>query len=220
MAALVLWRNYQTTNGLSTAQAGQRFIDAIDSAWWGVFAFVGVFLLRPIVLFPASVITIMGGVLFGPWIGVPLVILAANTSAMIAFGIGRLLGRAPGIDAGDENSESGNRSSFVRRWSQRLREKSFETVFVMRLIFLPYDLVNYLCGALRIKWTSFLLATALGSIPGTISFVLLGASLERIDMGLGGVNPFAVVAGAVIFIVSIFISRRVKQRYQPELDQA
>ena len=216
LVAFLLWRNYQTSNDLSTTEAGQRFIDAIDAAWWGVFAYVGVYLIRPIVLFPASIVTIMGGVLFGP-IGILIVIVAANTSAMIAFGIGRFLGHAPGSDDSDSVGDTDDvgddtAQSFVARWSGRLRENSFETVFVMRLIFLPYDLVNYVCGALRIKWTSFLLATALGSIPGTISFVLLGASLERIDMGLDGINPLAVVAGVVIFVVSIVISRIIKKR--------
>jgi uncharacterized membrane protein YdjX (TVP38/TMEM64 family) len=216
LTAFVMWRDYQTSNDLSAPQAGQRFIDAVDVAWWGAFAFVGVYLIRPLVLFPASVITIMGGVLFGPWVGIPIVIVAANTSAMIAFGIGRLLGRVPGSDPREQEPKGGTRTSFVERWSARLRDNSFETVFVMRLLFLPYDLVSYLCGALRIKWSPFLLATALGSIPGTISFVLFGASLERIDRGLGGVNPFAIVAGVAIFFVSTLLSRIVKRRYQPE----
>ena len=86
------------------------------------------------------------------------------------------------------------------------------TVFIMRLLFLPYDLVNYVCGALRIKWTSFLLATALGSLPGTISFVLLGASLESVDQGLDGINPWAIVASVAIFVVSIAISRLLRKR--------
>ncbi len=208
LVAFLIWRNYQTSNDLSTTEAGQRFIDAIDAAWWGILAFMVVYLIRPVVLFPASILTIMGGVLFGPVVGVIVVVLAANGSAMIAFGIGRLLGRAPGAD--DQSADTG--SSFVARWSTKLRENSFETVFTMRLLFLPYDLVNYVCGALHIKWSSFLLATALGSIPGTISFVLLGASLERIDMGLDGINPLAIVAGVVIFVVSIVISRIIKKR--------
>lgn len=208
LGAFLLWRNYQTSNDLSTTEAGQRFIDAIDAAWWGILAFLGVYLIRPIVLFPASVLTIMGGVLFGPVVGVIAVVIAANTSAMIAFGIGRLLGKAPGA----EDEAADGEESFVARWSTKLRENSFETVFIMRLIFLPYDLVNYVCGALRIRWTSFLLATALGSIPGTISFVLLGASLERIDMGLDGINPLAIVASVVIFVVSIVISRIIKKQ--------
>jgi uncharacterized membrane protein YdjX (TVP38/TMEM64 family) len=210
--AFLLWRNYQTSNDLTTIQAGQRFIDSIDEAWWGIFAFVGVYLVRPLVLFPASLLTIMAGVLFGPWLGVFVVILAANTSAMIAFGIGGILGGPPGVDTEEANDSAPTERSFVAKWSQRLRDNSFETVFTMRLLFLPYDLVNYLCGAVHIRWTSFLLATALGSLPGTISFVLLGSSLERVDMGLDGLNPWAIVAGVALFIISVSISRIVRKR--------
>lgn len=212
LVAVLAWRNYQSSNDLSTVQAGQRFLDAVDTAWWGVFAFLGAYLIRPLVLFPASVLTIIGGILFGPVAGVVIVVVAANTSALIAFGIGRFLGRPPGAD---DEERTARADSFVERWRSRLRDNSFETVFAMRLLFLPYDLVNYVCGALHIRWTPFLLATALGSIPGTISFVLLGASLERIDMGLDGINPLAIVASVLIFAISIVISRTIKKRHAP-----
>jgi uncharacterized membrane protein YdjX (TVP38/TMEM64 family) len=210
LTILLVWRNYQSSNGLSTAEAGQRFIDAVGSAWWGVFAYIGVYLVRPLVLFPASVLTVVGGVLFGPWLGVGVVVVAANASAMVAYGVGRLLGTVP-----DEESMAGAENenvSLVAKWSRRLRDNSFETVFIMRLLFLPYDLVNYVCGVLRIRWTSFLLATALGSLPGTVSFVLLGASLERVDRGLDGINPWAVGASVAIFVVSIVVSRLLRKR--------
>jgi len=216
LTIFLLWRNYQTSNGLSTTEAGQQFIDAVDAAWWGVFAYIGVYLIRPLVLFPASVLTVMGGVLFGPWLGVLVVVIAANMSAMVAYGVGRLLGNVPDAAAADAASggddDLDEDLSLVAKWSQRLRENSFVTVFIMRLLFLPYDLVNYVCGALRIKWTSFLLATALGSLPGTISFVLLGASLESVDQGLDGINPWAIVASVAIFVVSIAISRLLRKR--------
>jgi uncharacterized membrane protein YdjX (TVP38/TMEM64 family) len=220
LTALLAWRNFQTTNDLSTTEAGQRFIDAVDSAWWGLAAYVGVYLVRPLILFPASVLTVMGGILFGPWVGVAVVVVAANTSAMIAYGVGRLLGAHEAAADGDDSTPplaadrvgGGDERSLLAKWSQRLRDNSFETVFIMRLLFLPYDLVNYVCGALRIRWTSFLLATALGSLPGTISFVLLGASLERIDQGIDGINPWAVVASVAIFVISIVISRVLRKR--------
>ncbi len=210
LVAFLLWRNYLSSYDLSTTEAGELLIVTDDAAWWGLLAFIGVYLARPIVLFPASVLTIMGGVLFGPVVGVLATVIGANASAMIAYGVGRLLGKAPGDD-----TDAPDEANFIERWSQRLRDNSFETVFIMRLIFLPYDLVNYVCGALRIRWTAFLLATALGSLPGTISFALLGASLERIDQGLDGVNPWSIVASVVIFVVSIIISRIVRKRQQP-----
>ena len=93
-----------------------------------------------------------------------------------------------------------------------MRDNSFETVLVMRFLFLPYDLVNYAAGALRIRYLPFITATAIGSLPGTISFVLLGASLERIDRGLGGIDPIALIASVVIFVTSLVIARVLKRR--------
>ena len=205
--AIVTWRRYQTSNDLSTTGAAQEFIDSVEMAWWGVLAYVAVYLARPIVLFPASVLTVVGGVLFGPVAGVIIVIVAANGSATIAYLVGRLLGHAPG----DRVDEAGDQT-LILRWSAKMRDNSFETVLVMRFLFLPYDLVNYAAGALRIRYVPFIAATALGSLPGTISFVLLGASLDRVDQGLGGIDRIALAFSVVIFVASLVIARIVKRR--------
>jgi uncharacterized membrane protein YdjX (TVP38/TMEM64 family) len=208
MTAMVLWRNYQTANDLSATGAAQEFIDSTGSTWWGILAFVGVYLARPLVLFPASLLTIVGGVLFGPVVGVIAVIIGANLSASVAFTIGRTLSAK--ID--DTTALDNDQQSFIARWSQRMRDNSFETVLLTRFLFLPYDLVNYAAGALRIKYVPFITATAVGSLPGTISFVLLGASLDRVDQGLDGLNPYALVASVVIFVASLVVARILKRR--------
>jgi uncharacterized membrane protein YdjX (TVP38/TMEM64 family) len=203
---------YRSSTDLSTTETAQQFIDTVGGAWWGVFAYVLVYLARPIVLFPASVLTVVGGILFGPVVGVAVVVVAANASAMIAYGVGRLLGRAPGAA---DTTPTPDEASLARRWSDRMRDNSFETVLIMRLLFLPYDLVNYLSGVLRLRWLPFLLATALGSLPGTVSFVLLGASLDRVDEGLGGIDAATLVASIVIFAGSLVIARVLRRR-QPD----
>lgn len=209
VTAIVAWQLYRSSNDVSTTQAAQAFIDAVGAVWWGVFAYVAVYLARPIVLFPASILTIVGGILFGPVLGVGVVVVAANASAMIAYGVGRLLNRPPGTaDPADPDGHT----SVARRWSDRMRANSFETVLIMRLLFLPYDLVNYLSGVLRLRWSAFLLATALGSLPGTVSFVLLGASLDRVDEGLDGIDPATLVASLFVFAVSLLVARLVRRR--------
>jgi len=216
VAAIVSWQIYQSSNGLSTTETAQRFIDTVGGSWWGIFAYVLVYLARPIVLFPASILTIVGGILFGPVLGVLVVVLAANASAMVAYGVGRLLGHAPGTSDAVTGTEA---TSFARRWSNRMRDNSFETVLIMRLLFLPYDLVNYVSGMLRLHWMPFLLATALGSLPGTVSFVLLGASIDRVDEGIGGIDPATLVVGLVIFVVSLALARLLRRR-QPDQTQS
>ena len=218
VAALIGWRWFQQREGLTTIQTAQRLVDEIDGVWWGLLVYSLAYVLRPLLLFPATVITVAAGLLFGPVVGVLVVIVAANASAMVAYGIGRALaGERRGSDGlGGAEDQAG----LIARWGERMRTNSFESVFIMRLLFLPYDLVNYASGALRIRWTSFLLATALGTLPGTIAFVLLGASIERLDEGLGGINPWTIVASLAIFVASLVIARVARQRGAGDVDAA
>ena len=86
-----------------------------------------------------------------------------------------------------------------------------------------YDLVNYLCGFLRISYWPFLLATILGSIPGTIAFVFLGATLtpeEITNLFLTGELPRLdwrlLLISVAMFVVSIALSRYFRRREQSD----
>jgi uncharacterized membrane protein YdjX (TVP38/TMEM64 family) len=126
---------------------------------------------------------------------------------MVAYTVGRYFG-------GDVLSDDENAGT-IQKYVERMRKNSFETVLIMRLIFLPYDLVNYAGGFLRINWKAFLAATAIGSVPGTISFVLFGASFGTLDELLAGdvhVEPITLISSIVLILVSIGISQFIKRR--------
>ena len=59
---------------------------------WGILIFIVAYLIRPLIFFSATVLTILAGAIFGPVLGVLLTILSANAGAMIAYGIGRKFG--------------------------------------------------------------------------------------------------------------------------------
>lgn len=214
LAALLFWvvllggyQLYAWRNGLSPLEAVGVLIDSVGSSMVGALIFLAVYAARPLVLFPASILTIAAGFLFGPVLGVILTLIGSNASATVAYLVGRFFGKGL-LDSGEGSGEG-----FVGRYAERLRNNSFETVLTMRFIFLPYDLVNYLAGFLKINWVPFILATALGSIPGTVAFVLFGASFEM-DFAAGsmGLDWRVLAASAVIFVVSIAISRFFKRR--------
>lgn len=164
--------------------------------------FIVIYTLRPLIFFPASLLTLGIGALCGPVWGIIFAVIGSNLSASLAYIVGRFLGQ----DVVESESKNA-----LQRYLQRMRQNSFETIFIMRLIFLPYDLVNYAAGFLKINYVAFILATILGSIPGTISFVLFGAS-----SGLEGGTPkfdWRILAiSAIIFVASLVISRLVKRR--------
>lgn len=195
---------YIARTGASPLDTLRQLVSFLSVSAWGPLIFIGLYILRPLFLFSAGLLTIASGVLFGPVFGVIYTVIGSNIGASLAYLIGRFFG-SDVIGAQQQEAKG------VRSYIKRMRENSFETVFIMRLLFLPYDLVNYLAGFLRINYGAFILATVLGALPGTISFALFGAST-----GLSEGTPrfdWRILAASVgIFIISLGISRLVKRR--------
>ena len=193
------------SQGLGPAEAARHLVAALQGSPWGPVAFVAAYLARPLVFFSAAVMTVAGGFLFGPVAGIALVLVAANGSAMVAYSLARWFGRA--LDGG--------RGGGGGRWSRhalRMREHSFETVLVLRLVHLPYDVVSYLAGAARVLPASFLAATALGSAPTTVALVLFGASLESFDGGVPRVDLAVLIASGVLLAAALTASYVLRRR--------
>lgn len=203
--ALIAYFVYTARSGLGPLESLRQLVDFLSGSAWGPLIFIGIYAVRPLVLFSAGLLTIAAGVLFGPVWGIIYTIIGANAGASLAYLIGRLLGSD--VIEDDEDDEAKG----IRKYIGRLRENPFETVFIMRLIFLPYDLVNYLAGFLKINYLAFIAATILGSLPGTISFVLFGAS-SGLSEGTPSFDWRILAASVGIFVLSLVVSRLVKRR--------
>ena len=195
---------YIISNDLTLREALQQPVDFMRNNPLAPLIYIGLYTLRPVVLFSATLLTLAGGALFGPVWGIVYTIIGANLGATLAYFIGYFFGQG----ALETESEDAGR---LQRWIDKMRSNSFETVLTMRFIFLPYDLVNYLAGFLRINYWAFIFATILGSLPGTLSFVLFGASTGLSGEG-AGFNPWVLVASVVIFVASLALSRLLKRR--------
>ncbi len=195
---------YARSNQLSSFEVVQKLLNFLTSGYWGPLIYIALYALRPLILFPSTILTLAGGFVFGPVFGVIYTVIASNISSSIAFFVGRYFGEGMLRDDGSDN--------LIQRYARRMRENSFETVVVMRFIFLPYDAVSYLAGFLRIKYWPFILATTLGSIPGTIAFIGFGASIEHFNGSIPKLNLVTLGFSAAIFVVSIILSRVFKRR--------
>jgi uncharacterized membrane protein YdjX (TVP38/TMEM64 family) len=211
LIALIFWvilmsiyQWYANTNHLSPLQVMQQMLAFLSTGFWGPIIYIILYAIRPLILFPSTVLTLAGGFVFGPFLGVLYTIIASNISSTIAYFVGHFFGEGMVKDDGSDN--------LIQRYARRMRENSFETVMIMRFIFLPYDAVSYLAGFLRIKYWPFILATALGSIPGTMAFIGFGSSIESFDGTLPKLNPVTLGFSIAIFIVSIVLSRIFKKR--------
>ncbi|HWL81932.1 MAG TPA: VTT domain-containing protein [Roseomonas sp.] len=118
----------------------------------------------------ASLLTLAGGFLFGPWIGGALAILAATIGACLLFLLVRAA-LAPGLAR-----RAGPRLLAMR---EELERDGFFYLLALRLLpLLPYWLVN-LAGALAgMRLLPYAGATLLGIIPGTLVSAGIGAGLD------------------------------------------
>ncbi len=150
--------------------------------------YILLYTVRPVVLFPATLLTMASGLIFGPWLGILFTMLGENASANVAFSIARWLGR---------DWVSAHEHGRLREWDTKIQENALTTVLVMRLVYLPFDAVNYGCGLTAMRQRDFFLGTFLGIIPGLVSFVLLGGS------GHAGIQNRALLLGLAVFFFAL-----------------
>lgn len=124
---------------------------------------------QPIIPLPASLMTIAGGLAFGPVWGTLAAVCGSTTRACSQFAIARLLGR---------EAVATLLKGRVGQLDQRLGENSFKAVLLIRLIpNFPFDVQNYGLGFSQARFVPYALATLLGVVPSGFALVYFGYSL-------------------------------------------
>jgi uncharacterized membrane protein YdjX (TVP38/TMEM64 family) len=120
----------------------------------------------------AAVMSITGGFLFGWILGVPASMTAALVGATIVFQIVKTsLGAALAERAGPT----------VQKLSKGFAENAFSFLLFLRLApVFPFFIVNAVAGLCRVPLRTFVLATAIGIVPGSLAFALLGSGLDSV----------------------------------------
>ena len=120
----------------------------------------------------AAALSLAGGFLFGWVVSAPVTTLAATAGAAIVFEIVKTsFGAALAERSGP----------FLRRLSQGFSENAFSLLLFLRLTpVFPFWAVNAVAGLSRIPLRTFLAATVIGIIPGSIAFALIGAGLDGV----------------------------------------
>lgn len=140
---------------------------------FALLAFMAVYVLAVAVSFPgASLLTIVGGLLFGWWMGSFAAVVAATFGATLLFEVVRRTG-----------VESLLRKAGPRL--QKLREgftsDAFSYMLFLRLApAFPFWLVNIAPAIFGVKRRIFILATAIGIVPGTLAYAAIGSGLGSV----------------------------------------
>lgn len=120
----------------------------------------------------ASLMTLAGGLLFG-WVGGSvLTVVAATLGATLVFLVARTsLGAGLAARAGP----------FVGRMAEGFRDNALSYMLFLRLVpVFPFWLVNLAPAVLGVGTATYVFATLVGIVPGTIAFSVVGAGLDSV----------------------------------------
>ncbi len=131
-------------------------------------AFVLVYGLCAAAFVPRPVLNLAAGALLGAWAGTVAALGGTLLAAAASFGLGRSLGR--------DALRLLLRGRLLTAADRHLGERGFRGMLALRLFpGVPFLAVSYGAAVSPMGWTVFLLATAVGSAPGTAAYALAGA---------------------------------------------
>lgn len=156
---------------------------------FGPIIYIIMFSLVPLTLFPDAVLAVAGGVVFGVYMGTLYTIIGAICGGTISFYISRFLGR--GVV---EKLIRGKGQLF----DDGIEDRGFLLILILRLIpLIPFDVISYCAGLTKIKYRDFVLATAIGIIPGVLIYSNIG------DKAVDIKSPEFIIAMLLLVILAL-----------------
>ncbi len=172
---------------------------------------VGAYLLGSLVLFPVTILNLATIFTFGPILGNAYSLAGWLSSAAMGYGIGRFVGR---------NLLRKVTSARLDRFLRRAEDHGMATVLTVRVLpVAPFTVVNLLVGASRIRFWIFLLASAVGRIPGMIMLALVGVQFENI-LRKPEISSLILLVLTLLLIplVTVWLSKRIQARNERQPD--
>jgi|APTNR8051073442_1049403.scaffolds.fasta_scaffold00141_9 phosphatidylserine/phosphatidylglycerophosphate/cardiolipin synthase-like enzyme/uncharacterized membrane protein YdjX (TVP38/TMEM64 family) len=178
------------------------------AAWWQTFGntpmaagiTVATFVVGGFVMVPLTVLITTAAIAFGPVLGSAYAFAGALLAAAVDYGLGALLGQ------GWARRLLGPR---WRRIGDALSGRGALAIALVRLVpVAPYFVVNFLAGAIRVRFLHFVLGTALGLAPGILALSMLGAQIGAVLRKPDWLNISVLVAITLVLILGLSLGVR------------
>ena len=192
-----------------TVEKISALFDHLRASWWAPLALVATYVVLCPLGVPASPMMLTGGMVFGFIPGFLYNQLGTWLGGVTTYFLGRILGRD------FVQHIAGNRLKKVER---AIARRGFWSLVTLRLLPIPYPLVNYCAALTGIPPVLFMVTTALGLIPANLLFAYFASSLVH----LAGPErdkiyvQFAITIGLLVVLTvapQIWTARQRKQKY-------
>jgi uncharacterized membrane protein YdjX (TVP38/TMEM64 family) len=195
---------------LNREQLGQ-FLDT--AGIWAPLVFIAIYAAGVCLFVPGTLLTGLGGAIFGPYWGFVYVWFGAMIGAAAAFVIGRTLGREFAASLiGDP----------LKKYDDAIERNGFATVLYLRLVYFPFTPMNFGMGLTRVRFRDYIAGTGLGIVVGTFVFTFFVGTLKNViaSGNWAQMLSFEVFFSVALFVFSFFIPTLVKKIRGPQSSAA
>lgn len=170
----------------------------LQSGTLGYGLYIALFILATVCMMPGSVLVLVGGMVFGPWLGTLLSLIAATLASAASFLLARALGRTLLLHY------VGHTATF-QALERGIARNGIDFLILTRLIPLfPYNIQNYAYGLTAIGFWPYTLISALTTLPGIFIYTFMASELAAdgitlafvLKLSLAGLALFALVQAA------------------------
>ena len=162
-----------------------------------ILGFIGIYIISTAFSLPgATILTLAGGAIFGPWMGTLAVNVGATVGATLAFLAARFLLR----DWVEQ--KFGDR---LKPFNEGFSNNAVNYILFLRLVPLfPFFLVNLVSGLTQVPIRIYFFGTMFGTLPGTFVYTNAGSNLASIE-SLGDIASPGVIGAFVLLGVFALI---------------
>jgi len=168
--------------------------------WWAPLVTIAAYTPAAVTMFPRPLITLFAVVAFGPWLGFLYAMTGIELSAWLTFVAGKRL---------DREAVRRVAGAKLNDIIQVLRRRGLVAITALRLVPLaPFAVEGVVAGAIRMKLWPFMLGTAIGILPGTLTSTVFGDQLQAAMEDPAKVNYWLIGAALALLGAATWFVRR------------
>jgi uncharacterized membrane protein YdjX (TVP38/TMEM64 family) len=167
------------------------------------FVYMVIYATGICLLIPGTLLTGLGTATFGAYWGFLYVWMGVMAGAIATFWIGRTLARKFVT------------SLISKKLDNAIARNGFAIVLYLRLLFFPFNIVNFGIGLTKVHFWNYFLATGIGIIAGTFTFTAFIGALKEVWVSgnWGELIFFKVFFSVGLYIFLFFLPKIINKKF-------
>jgi phospholipase D1/2 len=204
IASLALVWRYTPLAGVVTSENVIAFTESFARFWWAPLLLMLAYTPASMVMFPRPLITMAIVVTFGPWEGLVYAMSGVLLAALAGYVLGRQVNR---------NRVRRIAGPKLNKIAQVLQHRGIVAVALVRFVpIAPYQVVNVVMGAMRVKLRDYLVGTFIGMLPGALAATVLSDQVASALRDPAKINGWLIAAAVCGFAALAYFGHRMLDR--------